>query len=95
MRELIEKMWRNLVGARPIDKRTGRPYGDHGTAADAIEFALDDPKGEIDVISVNDTRNPIVRSVLAHAKTLCELDEARATIARMAGHVPVPMEKLG
>ena len=30
------------------DPITGRPYGDHGSAADAIEFALDDPKGLID-----------------------------------------------
>ena len=24
-----------------LDPRTGRPWGDHGTANDAIEFALD------------------------------------------------------
>lgn len=31
-----------------LDPRTGRPFGDHGTANDAIEFALDDPKSVLD-----------------------------------------------
>lgn len=29
----------------PVDPRTGRPCGDHGTAMDAINFALDTSQG--------------------------------------------------
>lgn len=25
----------------PIDKRTGRPFGDHGSGTDALNYALD------------------------------------------------------
>lgn len=31
-----------------VDPRTGRTFGDHGSGSDAIEFALEDPKGVID-----------------------------------------------
>lgn len=31
------------LSCRGIDKRTGRPYGDHGTALQAIEFAIYSP----------------------------------------------------
>lgn len=44
----LKMMWRALADAHaefkmaewPIDPRTGRPLGDHGTAEQAIEFAL-------------------------------------------------------
>lgn len=29
------------MSTQPIDPRTNRPLGDHGTANDAIEFAMD------------------------------------------------------
>ncbi|HLP67796.1 MAG TPA: hypothetical protein VK181_09780 [Rhizobium sp.] len=31
-----------------INRKTGRPYGDHGTAEQAIEYALDHAGGETD-----------------------------------------------
>ena len=35
--------WRWLFGRPPrIDERTGRPIGDHGTALQAIEYALNE-----------------------------------------------------
>lgn len=34
--------------ALPIDPETNRPIGDHGTAADAIDFALDHEGGDCD-----------------------------------------------
>lgn len=33
-----------------IDTRTGRPWGDHGTANDAVEYALD----EVDIVEEGD-----------------------------------------
>jgi hypothetical protein len=30
-----------MSGAVPLDPRTGRPNGDHGTAVDALDFILD------------------------------------------------------
>ncbi len=31
-----------------INRNTGRPYGDHGTAEQAIEYAMNHADGEID-----------------------------------------------
>jgi hypothetical protein len=39
---MLKKFFRRFFAPKiPIDPRTGRPFGDHGTGAQAIEFALD------------------------------------------------------
>lgn len=38
---LVLYLWWQRPRLIPIDPRTKRPYGDHGTALDAIEFALE------------------------------------------------------
>lgn len=35
----------------PLDPATGRPFGDHGTADDAVAFVLDNPGGDIEADS--------------------------------------------
>jgi hypothetical protein len=62
----------HTVAALTDHQSAGEPVGEQGNyIADALELA------GIDVINPKDTRNPTVRSVLAHAATLQKLDEER------------------